>query len=329
LEKISVIVPVYNVEKYLKQCIDSILQQTYKNLEIILVDDGSTDSSGNICDEYREKEQRIKVIHKSNGGLSDARNCGLNIATGDYISFIDSDDFISKYFYEIVMEVFCKSDVEIVAIQRGESFWDSKDNKIGFAKNSADYIYNECSSKDALKLMLYQKIATGAPFKVCKRELFKNIRFPIGYYYEDVATTYKYFLKAKRVAIIDAKLYGYRKRHESIIRQEFSEKKMSAVKIFEEMLNDEELRDSDIVEAVISRTFAMMFSVFLQVPYSDKSNLNRLWFEIKKCRKSVLFNKNKNMRLKNRIAALVSYLGKTISYYIGKKIGQKSSMQGG
>ena len=101
--KISVIIPVYNVEKYLKRCLDSVINQTYKNLEIILIDDGSTDKSGNICDEYAAKDKRIIVIHKENGGLSDARNKGLDICTGDYISFIDSDDWIENGFYEYVV----------------------------------------------------------------------------------------------------------------------------------------------------------------------------------------------------------------------------------
>ena len=99
-EKISVIVPIYNVEDYLHRCVDSIINQTYTNLEIILVDDGSPDNCLKICDEYAKKDSRIKVVHKKNGGLSDARNAGLEIATGEYIGFVDSDDYISLYFYE-------------------------------------------------------------------------------------------------------------------------------------------------------------------------------------------------------------------------------------
>ena len=112
--KISVIVPVYNVEKYLSQCLDSIIHQTYKNLEIILVDDGSTDSSGLICDNYSQKDKRIKIIHKCQGGLSDARNAGLKIATGEYISFIDSDDFIDKNMYSILINNTQKYNSDIV-----------------------------------------------------------------------------------------------------------------------------------------------------------------------------------------------------------------------
>ena len=95
-EKISIISPVYNVEDYLKDCVESILNQTYKNIELILIDDGSTDNSGKICDEYASKDNRVKIVHKKNGGLSSARNAGLDIATGDYIFFVDSDDFLYK-----------------------------------------------------------------------------------------------------------------------------------------------------------------------------------------------------------------------------------------
>ena len=119
---ISIVVPVYNVEKYLSQCLDSILTQTYKNLEIILVDDGSTDKSGSICDSYKKKDPRIVVIHKENGGLSDARNAGVAICKGDFISFVDSDDYLSPYFYEILMGVAQKRNCDIVALKSGTDF---------------------------------------------------------------------------------------------------------------------------------------------------------------------------------------------------------------
>ena len=111
---ISVIIPVYNVEKYLKKCLDSVINQTYKNLEIILVDDGSSDKSGLICDEYTKLDKRIKVVHKKNEGLSSARNTGLDIAKGKYISFIDSDDFVSIYMYEIMYKEIIKNNRDIV-----------------------------------------------------------------------------------------------------------------------------------------------------------------------------------------------------------------------
>lgn len=114
MQFISIIVPIYNVEKYLPQCLDSIINQTYKNLEIILIDDGSTDNSGKICDKYKLLDNRIIVIHKSNGGLSDARNTGINIATGDYISFVDADDFIDKNMYTILFQKINTTNADII-----------------------------------------------------------------------------------------------------------------------------------------------------------------------------------------------------------------------
>lgn len=114
---VSVIVPVYNVEKYLERCINSIIQQSYNNLEIILIDDGSTDASGKICDEYKEKDDRIIVIHKENGGLSDARNAGIKIFTGEYVTFIDSDDYVSKNMVSNMLDILEKSSCRIVQVE--------------------------------------------------------------------------------------------------------------------------------------------------------------------------------------------------------------------
>ncbi len=129
---ISIIIPVYNVERYLRECIDSIIAQTYKNLEIILVDDGSSDKSGEICDEYSKKDSRIKVIHKKNGGLSDARNVALDIAKGDYIGFIDSDDYIEKDMFQILYNLAEEYNAEISSI----SFYKMLENKVISVRNS-------------------------------------------------------------------------------------------------------------------------------------------------------------------------------------------------
>lgn len=129
---ISIIIPVYNVERYLRECIDSIIAQTYKNLEIILVDDGSSDKSGEICDEYSKKDSRIKVIYKKNGGLSDARNVALDIAKGDYIGFIDSDDYIEKDMFQILYNLAEEYNAEISSI----SFYKMLENKVISVRNS-------------------------------------------------------------------------------------------------------------------------------------------------------------------------------------------------
>lgn len=323
--KISVVVPVYNVMKYLKQCLDSIIQQTYTNIEIILVDDGSTDQSGSICDSYKEKDSRITVVHKKNGGLSDARNAGLNICKGDYISFVDSDDYLSPYFYEILMGVAEKKNCDIVALKGGTSFWDGEETPV-LAKDKDEFIVRYLNSHDVLERMLYQDIATGAQFKIYKKEVFGNIRFPIGYLYEDVATTYKPFFNAKECAIVEADIYAYRKRRDSIIRQSFSPKKMICLDIFNQLVNDEQLKDAGLQKAAKSRVYAMTYSVFLQVPKNDKKTQMVIWNKLRTVQKDVMLDASKIMRKKNRYAAFVSLLGMNISYIIGRKFGQKGSM---
>lgn len=323
--RISVVVPVYKVEKYIRECVESILNQTYRNLEIILVDDGSPDKCGQICDEYKKLDSRVKVIHKENGGLSDARNFGLDVVTGEYVSFIDSDDYISPIFYEVLMSVFQESKVDIVALKGGTDFW----NEMSVPTLNCECkkpSYRKLTSKKALELMLYHKAATGAQFKIYRKEMFEGIRFPKGYLYEDVATTYKTFIKADSVAIVDESLYAYRKRRESIIRQEFSERKMICLKIADQVIDDIRNYDESLLPAAISRVYSMVYSVFLQVPEDDIKNKKLLWDWMRKYRAIILLNLNPMMRKKNRIGALVSLCGMNISYNIGKNFGQKGSM---
>lgn len=199
--KISVIIPVYNVEKYLKRCLDSVINQTYKNLEIILIDDGSTDKSGNICDEYAAKDKRIIVIHKENGGLSDARNKGLDICTGDYISFIDSDDWIENGFYEYVVNNVKDNDLLIF------------DYYITNGKNSKWIKYKnaevELSKEKCLIELAKAKLQSYTCNKIYKLDLFDNIRFPKGRNYEDQAIIHLIIDKCNKIRYYDKAFYYY------------------------------------------------------------------------------------------------------------------------
>ena len=199
--KISVIIPVYNVEKYLKRCLDSVVNQTYKNLEIILIDDGSTDKSGNICDEYAAKDKRIIVIHKENGGLSDARNKGLDICTGDYISFIDSDDWIENGFYEYVVNNVKDNDLLIF------------DYYITNGKNSKWIKYKntevELSKEKCLIELAKAKLQSYTCNKIYKLDLFDNIRFPKGRNYEDQAIIHLIIDKCNKIRYYDKAFYYY------------------------------------------------------------------------------------------------------------------------
>ena len=219
---ISVIVPIYKIEPYIRQCIESILSQTYRELEIILIDDGSPDSCGKICEEYALMDDRLKVIHKENGGLSDARNYGLKVAQGAYVSFIDGDDYIDKSFYKMLMDAAEKEDCAIAECY-SISFEDGTIPKSVYKKgynylNSFEWL-TESSVGDFLPCVVWNKIY--------KKELFDNIEFPVGRHYEDEATTYKVIYKANRIIRIKAALYFYRQRSGSITKLEKNMKEIN------------------------------------------------------------------------------------------------------
>ena len=217
---ISIVVPIYNVEKYLTRCIDSIIKQTYKNIEIILVDDGSPDNCGKICDEYAQKDNRIIVIHKENEGLSATRNAGIEIAKGKYIGFVDSDDYIKEDMYESLYNDMKKYDVDISICKYIEVFIDDTNNnhKKSDVQNEENVkIYNNI---DILKKLLYnENITDHAWNKLYKTELFKNnnIRYPKGYMFEDIGTTYLLFEKAKKISLSSKMGYYYIRRESSIL----------------------------------------------------------------------------------------------------------------
>ena len=322
---ISVIVPVYNVEKYLEECIESIINQTHSDIEIILVDDGSKDNSGALCDEYASKDSRIRVIHKENGGLSDARNCGMRAAKGEIISFVDSDDYLSPFFLEIMYEAMMNGNCDIVALKSACEFWDGDIcSELSTCEN--DYKVKYCSTIEATRQMFYMKILTGAPFKLYKKYILNGIEFPYGYYYEDVATTYKAFLAGKKAAIVEANIYAYRKRMDSIIRQKFSEKKLSALKIFDEVINNQKVKDAGLLQAAKMRVYSMLFSVFLQVPENNRRLQKIIWEKLKTVRLDVIQDNSGLMRRKNKYAAIMSFLGMDIANYFGKKLGQKGTI---
>jgi glycosyltransferase involved in cell wall biosynthesis len=210
--KVSIIVPIYNVEKYLCKCLDSILNQTYKKLEIILVDDGSPDNCGKICDEYAKKDSRIKVVHKENGGLSSARNAGLEIATGDIIAFIDSDDWVYNKMIEKTVNVMLEENADIVCFEFTSQIEDTNINN--YECNNISKILN---SEEAIRLLLEGEIKDYVWNKIFKKEVFENLLFPIGRNYEDMATTYLTFLKASKIVLIQDKLYFYYIRANSIV----------------------------------------------------------------------------------------------------------------
>lgn len=211
-ELISIIVPVYKVEPYIKRCVQSIIEQSYKNIEIILVDDGSPDKSGEICDEFSKKDERIKVIHKTNGGLSDARNAGLKIAKGEYIGFVDSDDYIENDMFECLYKLCTENKAQISIV----SYYEYYNGKlISVRKNDKLEKFNKT---EAIKeLLIDSKIQSYAWNKLFKRELFDGIIFPTNKNFEDIATTLLLFEKAEKVVLLEEPKYHYLRRNDSII----------------------------------------------------------------------------------------------------------------
>lgn len=223
--KISVVVPVYNVEKYFDNCVESLVNQTYSELEIILVDDGSSDGCPQMCDEWAGKDTRIKVIHKTNGGLSDARNAGMKIATGKYISFIDSDDYIALDFFETLLSVMKKENSDIVECGVVKFYEDSR-----FEKYSDDLAVTTFETESALSGLIAEN-----PFhqhvwnKLYKTKLVKDIPYAFGKLNEDEFWTYQAFGRAQKVSKINKTMYYYFQRSGSIMGESYNIRRIDAL----------------------------------------------------------------------------------------------------
>lgn len=210
---ISIIVPIYNVEDYLAQCIDSILVQSYTNFELILVDDGSPDNCGIICDEYAEKDNRIIVIHQTNGGLSDARNSGLNIAKGEYIAFVDSDDLVHPDFIKSLYENIGGCKMIFCDLKRFENEEELISNSISPFKVqtlSQEFLFNHITDfRNPLVIVAWNKLY--------HKSIWKNISYPKGKVHEDEFVVHKILNECDEVMFIDTPLYYYRMRNDSIM----------------------------------------------------------------------------------------------------------------
>lgn len=304
---ISIIIPVYNVEKYLPRCLNSVINQTYENIEIIVVDDGSTDHSGQICDEYAEKDRRIEVIHKKNEGLSVARNEGIINASGKYLSFVDSDDYIAldyiNYLFDLL--IMAKADISICGYRK---FYG---NNVKHKEKKSKLIIS--NREKALFDLLYQREKLSPAWgKLFRKELFNHIKFPEGRIHEDIGIIYKIFFEASLIVYGNQEKYFYFQRENSISNKGFSEKKMDYVFFTKECMNFFSIRLSELYKAAVSRHFSACFEL-LCILYCRKTetilfekNTAYLKQEIKKYRKLVL--QDKNARTINRCAALFSYI---------------------
>ncbi len=220
-ELISVIVPIYNIERYIDRCVESILNSTYSNIEIILVNDGSEDDGSAVCDNWGQKDTRIKVVHKRNGGLSSARNAGLAVAEGEYVSFIDGDDEISPMMFERLYEKIAQknSDISMCRMEKIEGHKRYITRAFPQGKEEMNL-----TSKEAIQLLLKDEIDCSACLKLYKKSLFDGIIFPVGITNEDFAIMYRIFAKATQVTYIQDVLYYYYYRENSITTTKFNER---------------------------------------------------------------------------------------------------------
>ena len=226
------IVPVYNVEQYLPRCVESILAQTYENLEILLVDDGTKDNSGAICDAYARQDARVKAIHKKNGGLSSARNAGIDAATGEYLSFVDSDDWIEPDMYEKMMALMEKYSVRLVCAGRWDVSSETGEKTLGLCPPKEEVISGE---ELVRRIFHWENIDSAAWDKLYHRSLFASVRYPLGVICEDVPTTYRIALDAGQAAMLPCPVYNYYHRPGSITSSSVSEKTFHFSKHTEEI----------------------------------------------------------------------------------------------
>lgn len=215
--KVSIIVPVYNVEQYLKACMESILSQTLKEIEIILVDDGSTDKSGEICDFFKKQDERVKVIHKENGGLSSARNTGIYVASGEYIGFVDSDDLIKNTMYEKLYYNAKQAEAQIAACCHETFFEKIKET----ARAGKKDVWNR---EEAIKFFFLRKLSESVCDKIFERKLWTDMFFPENEINEDTITLCSLLTRSEKVVFIDSIQYFYRNRKGSITKSGYSEK---------------------------------------------------------------------------------------------------------
>lgn len=309
-ELVSIIIPIYNVQKYLKKCLDSVINQKYKNLEIILINDGSTDNSLDIAINYKNKDKRIKLFSQTNQGLSAARNTGLKNATGKYITFVDSDDYITpdyvSYMYDLLKRNNFKSSLAICSLM-------NIFEKSGKQVNMGNGLECTLSGKECIKKMCYQDLVdTCAYAKLGSRELYKNFSFPTGKVFEDIGTTYKLFEKCKTVECGFKPKYYYYIRSNSITTRKFDNSKLNLIEMTDKMAKDVIQFYPDLSKAVLRRQVYSRFSTLNQTLEAKKSsNIKRIQRNlidyIKKNGKQIVSDPNVSKR--DKLAYIILNIG--------------------
>lgn len=317
---ISIIVPVYNVEMYLSRCLESVISQTYKNIEIILVDDGSTDNSGKTCDEYADNDTRIMVIHQKNCGQALARNNAIQYASGDYILYVDSDDILTidhvkhlvylkeKYGADLVQCEMMKFRSENQLIELGQVQRECMDNK--------EELF---CAQEALKQFSYQKKFTPSPWcKLIKRELMDGLMFPVGVGYEDMAVMYKVIGKAGTLVYSPKVCYYYRQHRNSTMHTKFSDKKIDRIRIAEQFLKYMKENYPESLVSAYTRYDLAQLQLLMELPFSNEFNeiKKTAYKNLKSTRGIVIHDKDTPNRLK--LMVMASYFGPTVLMLLGR-----------
>lgn len=318
LPLITVVIPAYNVEKYIDRCLDSFVRQSYKNLEIIVINDGSTDRTEESIQSFVERDSRVFKISQKNQGLSAARNAGIEAAKGQYITFVDSDDFVSENYIEHLFEIMIKEQAE-VSVCGHQKFYKEQDIQSRDSSQESESLLEAMTGVEALRNLLYRKkIVTSAWGKLYKAELLSGIRYPVGWIYEDLATTYKILGRAKKVVISNEENYYYFQRADSIFHTKFQQKNIVQLEISEEMLKYVKHYYPQCEKAAYSRHFISCVQLYRMI--SKEEQFQKIFIkvkeEIKKYRSSVLFDKN--AKTSTRIMAMIACVNISALRLMGK-----------
>ena len=310
---ISVIVPVYNVDKYIEKCVLSIINQSYKNIEIILIDDGSPDNSSKICDSLADEFNNIIVLHKENGGVSSARNSGIDLARGEYLCFIDGDDYVSENYVSDMLNVATETSADIVTTNQFK-IWENGKTEELFGSHAPIGEYILKSGVDTLSDMLYGKTCYATCCcKLYKREIFSTIRFPALTMGEDSFTMYYCFLKSNKVAHLHKPNYYYYQHSESAMHSDNFDKFYDYIQLSDEFIETVNNKYPKLFLPAVNRLIENNFWVYMKMRhYPEKYNfqLKHITQNIKKYRCYCL--RDKNVSPRTRIACILSYLGMKI-----------------
>jgi len=323
MSKISVVVPVYNVEKYLRRCLDSVLSQTFHDLEIIVVDDGSTDQSGVICDEYAKCDSRVRVIHKENGGLSSARNCGIEKATSPYIGFIDSDDYIKEDMYEVLYNTITGQDSDVAMCNLIHCY----DGEAADTPVDEEVLY--LNSEEAIKMVFEaKKTSVTAVNKLYKKEIFEEIRYPIGKLSEDAFVIVEILMKAKKIVYTSAQEYYYVHRRNSITSSGFKERDLNVIEAYEKNLALIRKNYPQLESLGKMRLIWAHFYVIDKMYQSNMDLKNAHFCQVRKVIKNNLFFilNNKEFTISRKIAICVLCINKRWYSFFVKAYREKNQL---